>query len=98
MVVFYNFLDRPQFVRAKAEIARKRNRIQPELCALIVTVYVHMRGFVGLMAEKIERIRPNAENCRHLEIITTSNQHNKHSFVRTVLINAATLRFIREAR
>jgi hypothetical protein len=52
-------------------------------CALIVSIYVNMRRLVGLVAEKVERIRPHPENCRHCKIIPTSNQHGKSSFVRT---------------
>ena len=89
MIVFYNSLDRPQFVRAEPKVPRKRNRVEPEFCALIVAIHVDMRRFVRLMAEKIERIWPNPESCRHFGILRTSNQGSKHSFVRTTKLRHA---------
>lgn len=65
MVFFYYSLNCSQFVCAEPGISRERDWNQPKLRALIVTIDVDVWRLAGLVAEEIECIRPNPEDCRH---------------------------------
>jgi hypothetical protein len=56
-------------MRAKAEIPRQSDRIQPELCAPIVTIHVNVGGLVGLVAVEVESVWANPQYRRHEVIL-----------------------------
>jgi hypothetical protein len=46
-------------------------RVKPKLCALILTIYVHVTGFTAIIGVKIEAIRAKTEGSRHsLSLVT----------------------------
>jgi hypothetical protein len=55
---------------AKAEIAGQANRLEPELRAPLISIDMHVRRLMGLMAVEVEGIWPNAQYRRNRYIVT----------------------------
>jgi hypothetical protein len=51
-------VDSPKFHRTKTKVPGQRNRVQPELCRLIVAIHMGMGRLVWFMALKYMRYGP----------------------------------------
>ncbi len=50
-------MDSPEFYRAETKVSGQRNRLQPELCRLIIAINMDVRRLVRLIALKIHTVR-----------------------------------------
>jgi len=55
----------PEFDRTEAKVERQTDRIQPELCRLIVTVDMDVRRLVRFVTEKIDTVWARAQYRWH---------------------------------
>jgi hypothetical protein len=65
----YKSSDSVQFVFLEASVLSERNRIEPKLGNMPITLDVNMRGFLPIRAEENETIRPILQHSRHGRIL-----------------------------
>ena len=58
-------VDSREFRRAEAKVSGEGNRVQPELCRLIVAIHMDMGRFVRLVAVKIPAARSHRQDGWH---------------------------------
>jgi len=58
-------VDSPKLHRTEAKVSGQRNRVQPELCRLIVAIHMDVGRLVQLMAVKIHTVWPRHQYGRH---------------------------------
>src|ERR1035437_5268132 len=58
-------VDSPKLHGTEAKVSGQRNRVQPELCRLIVAIHVNMGRLVRLMAVKIQAVWPDHQYGWH---------------------------------
>src|ERR1017187_7430868 len=63
-------MDSTKFHRAEAKVSGQRNRVQPELCRLIVAIHMDMGRLVRLMAVKIHAVWPHHQYGWHATSIS----------------------------
>ncbi len=69
MLVFANdALYRPEFVTIEPEVENQTNRIELKLRGIVVTIHMHMRWFIWLVAVEIEPVGSISRNSRHVTI------------------------------
>jgi hypothetical protein len=62
----YHLIKNVEFSRFESKIPSHSNRSEPELGRKLISVHMYVRWLIGLMAVKIETIRPGAKNGWHL--------------------------------
>jgi len=58
-------VDSPKLRGTEAKVSGQRNRVQPELCRLIVAIHMDMGRLVRLMAVKIHAVWPHHQYGWH---------------------------------
>jgi hypothetical protein len=65
-VLAHQPLDTTEFCRGETEVESERNRMEPKLCRLVVTVYVNMGRFIRLVAVEVHPVWPSRQPGRHV--------------------------------
>lgn len=54
-----------KFYGAESQVARQRDRVQPELGRLVVAIDLHVRQFVGFVTVEVDAIRTRSQSRRY---------------------------------
>jgi hypothetical protein len=65
LIVLNDSLNRAQFVTAESEVASQADRVEPKLGGIVVSIDVHVRRFIWLMAVEVKPVRSTSQNSRH---------------------------------
>ena len=67
LVFFNHFLNTRKFRPTKSAAFLQPDRIKPKFCNVVVTLDMHVHGFVAIPGVKEKPIWPVPQYCRHLQ-------------------------------
>ena len=65
---FDNPRDTPNFNSTKSAASLKLNRFKPEFRNVVVSLYMHMTGFLLIAGVEEKPVRPLPQNSRHVQL------------------------------